>query len=251
MTTIHVKAKFENVCKRFQMESTTTYEEFLKKVQEMYSIQNAFYIKYLDEESDQVVLSNEEEYIEAVHVAKETKVFKIFITVDYSKPLEEIKVFLGNAYSETEKVVNQFVEKLQDTETHEQIKKSLSEFGYMVQGGALTAYASTQQAFNSLQNKIVPKTGGITNLEDLEVNVEEQTEDVKVEEKEVQKPKEENWMVLSQSSLPKEEEKQFENELTFLSQMGFVDTEKNIELLNQNQGDITKVVQILLSEKNF
>eukprot|EP01080_Neovahlkampfia_damariscottae_P009464 gene9464-1670_t len=264
MTTIHVKAKFENVCKRFQMEDTTTYVEFLKKLQEMYSIQNAFYIKYIDEDNDQIVLSNEEEYKEAVHVAKDSKVFKIFITVDYSKPVEEIKVFLGNAYTETEKVVHQFVEKLQDKETHEHIKKSLGEFGIMVQGGALTAYNTTQQAISSLQNKIVPKTEDLTNFEDVVVNVEDEEfikEDEASVEKEESKPQQkvvpnfeekkegQSWMVLEQSEeLPKQVE-QFSNELSFLEQMGFVDTQKNINLLNDNQGDITKVVQILLSEK--
>jgi hypothetical protein len=266
MTTIHVKAKFENVCKRFSIESTMSYQDFMTKIHTLYSIQNACYIKYVDDENDQIVISNEEEYLEAIHVAKDTKVFKIFISVDYSKPLQDFVGYLEKGYVETEKVVNQVIDKLNDTKTHDQIKKSLSQFGIMVQDGAMSAYTTTQYALNNLQAKM-SKKNILSDLDDVEVEVEDsipletpkEEEEMfpevyqKVQPTQQQIVPEENWMVLSQSevketnSQPEGIPSKYENELTFLSQMGFVDCEKNVQLLDDNEGDITKVVQILLN----
>src|SRR5687768_7086918 len=116
MSTVHIKAKYEENIRRFQINPNISFKEFTDLILSVF--QNTFKLdkvifKYQDDEKDFIDLSSDDELKEAIRISTKTNGFlRINIengTTVLQNPtiMKEVQKFLSNAVEESNKVLNQ------------------------------------------------------------------------------------------------------------------------------------------------
>lgn len=197
----HVKAKFEGQCRRFKVNSTLTFKQFLIQIESMFqksfSLENVTF-KYVDDENDIVDLTNEEEYKEAIRITETTKdkLFRVVIEKLGTKPhgpnvMKEVQQFFTKTFEESNKVLNQenfkhayetILSKLNDLEAQRRFQETVNQIGSILNNVTST---SIQESLSNVFEQFYPQQPIVfEKKEEIKQDpIEEKKEEKKVEKK--------------------------------------------------------------------